>query len=1397
MATAGTAKRTNAEKTFSELSLTARHLAQVGAVFYGAGARTKLVQLSAASGWRTQQGRTLTVGSAAAAFKELSSMNVFVTPQTLRYAVAPEFQGLAIHDSIHEGTFDSLAKTVQSQLPRPKYYYSWSQDHKVLFARDLMVAFYQNDERTFSDLARATNDFPIVLDPYDAELFEKLHPQLQYHWVMTNARHIVDEGIGAAAVLEVLSPYAASQKELTGGLLEVWIDVCVARSSIPCLRSIEELTQGRYAAVRGCIDFLQGNFDAAEDAFEEGVRQLKKSTRKKKITLPGFPGVLHTLLQFRKQNSEGRARAKELLSAAKSQWNPYFDCTVDLISNALDCQTDADRPWDAYGACSAGIVTLITGWLWRWTCPLELPPVEFEEYRVLARRYRNVSLDWMADEFDRLTALATPSKTASKKNKNGKSAAANAQPAAKTPESVSLLNLVKPLEPWERSLAALETLTLPNGGAASAATTEGRVERMIWSLTLYQNGTNFVLKPFVQKVAKKGGWLKGRAISLKRLYEEFNNEPFDYLTDQDRDICRHIEEDVDYGGWRRYKDVSYELSTAALKRLVGHPLIFRGDDRTTLVELVEKEPRLIVQKNEDTGRVILSFDHLPPGNDDFQIVEDGPHRLKLLTFSEKQRRLRDIIGKKLEIPEAALDRVVGVVGPLASLMTVHSEVGGVEAAHSVEAESQPHLHLIPFQDGVRAEFHVRPFGEVGPFARPGEGGETVFADIEGKQTSARRVFDDETRLRDAVIAECSTLSEQDELEGIEATHDFYYPTALEAFELVTQLQPLMTAGQVVLHWPQGKKFQMAGHAGESQMQVRIRKDRDWFAASGKLVVNDDLSIDMMKLIELVEDSSSRFVTLDDGRVLALSEQLRRRVEEMGVFGDRLKNKMRFPAVRSAAIEEISDSLNVTTDKHWKDCLTRIREAGEVCPDVPSTLQTELRDYQVDGFRWLARLAHWGAGACLADDMGLGKTIQALALLLHRDEGGPALVVAPTSVTFNWMEEAARFAPTLNIRQFGNGDRDECLKDLGPRDVVVLSYGLLHFEAERFEKIDWHTAILDEAQAIKNTATKRSQAAMALSADFRVIMTGTPVENHLGELWNLFRFINPGLLGSQKLFNERFAGPIERDSSKGAKLRLKKLVQPFILRRTKSKVLQELPSRTEITLSVELTEEEAAFYEAIRRRAVEKLTEVSPDDKKQPQHLTILAEIMRLRRACCHPQLVMPESDLSSSKLKLFGDTIDELLAGKHKVLVFSQFVDHLSILRQELEQRNVAYQYLDGQTPVKQRQKRVNAFQSGDGDVFLISLKAGGTGLNLTAADYVIHMDPWWNPAVEDQAADRAHRIGQQRPVTIYRLITKGTIEEQIVELHSTKRDLADSLLEGTDSSRRLSLEELLAMLKG
>jgi len=439
---------------------------------------------------------------------------------------------------------------------------------------------------------------------------------------------------------------------------------------------------------------------------------------------------------------------------------------------------------------------------------------------------------------------------------------------------------------------------------------------------------------------------------------------------------------------------------------------------------------------------------------------------------------------------------------------------------------------------------------------------------------------------------------------------------------------------------------------------------------------------------------------------------------------------------------------------------------------------------------MTRLAEWEGGACLADDMGLGKTIQTLAILLHRSLIGPALVICPVSVMGNWIAEAQRFAPTLNVKTLGTTNRAQTLETLEAGDLLVSSYGLLQSEEKLFIEKEYATIVLDEAHVIKNFATKTSKATMQLKASFRVALTGTPLQNHLGEIWNLFNFVNPGLLGSMQHFNDTFVKP----DNEHARKYLRKLIAPFILRRTKSAVLDELPPKTEIVKKIQLSEAEMAFYEALRRQAI--LNIESGEGNQGTKHLQVLAEITKLRQASCNPSLVDANVNIASSKLATFIEIVDELIENKHRALVFSQFVSHLSIGRKALDGKGIKYQYLDGSTPIPERERSVKKFQSGEGELFLISLKAGGLGLNLTAADYVIHMDPWWNPAIEDQASDRAHRIGQTRPVTIYRLVAENTIEEKIIQLHSTKRDLAESLLEGSDQSARMSLNELVSLIQ-
>jgi len=372
-----------------------------------------------------------------------------------------------------------------------------------------------------------------------------------------------------------------------------------------------------------------------------------------------------------------------------------------------------------------------------------------------------------------------------------------------------------------------------------------------------------------------------------------------------------------------------------------------------------------------------------------------------------------------------------------------------------------------------------------------------------------------------------------------------------------------------------------------------------------------------------------------------------------------------------------------------------------------------------------------------------------------------------------------------------------LSSLKPNDLLITTYGLLQSEIDSFQKVHWRVAVLDEAQQIKNYQAKRSQAALSLNAQFKLVTTGTPLENNLSELWTIFEFIAPGLLGGRQHFQDKFAYPIEKFKDQEAAERLNQLIKPFLLRRKKEQVLKELPPKTEVTIMLEQSDSERAFYEAVRHQLVEQFSpQIQADPKRlEQERIRILAAITKLMQAACNPKLLDPTASVPSAKLEAFKQIVQGLVSEGHKTLVFSQFVKHLDIIRPALDTMGITYQYLDGSTPRQERIDAIEAFQDGQSDLFLISLKAGGLGLNLTRADFVIILDPWWNPAVEDQASDRAHRIGQTKPVTIYRLISQNTIESKIIALHQDKRDLAEQILAGADTPTTISAEELLKLI--
>ncbi len=949
-------------------------------------------------------------------------------------------------------------------------------------------------------------------------------------------------------------------------------------------------------------------------------------------------------------------------------------------------------------------------------------------------------------------------------------------------EFIGIIDLIPRLERWERALNALHNL-VPDTGKVDQVVEKSDL-RMIWTLEVGANQA--YLAPREQKIGKNGRWTKGKPVALKRLHEE--KAEFEYLSEQDRKICQCIGVNHEYRGY--WGKETYALSDRAITEAIGHPHIYWMDAQRydAPISVIRGEIQLLV--SEQKKQIHIALSHTP----DFQyasfVERTADDQVIVYPVNEQHHQIAEVLGETgLTAPKAAKQQVIDSLSSIASMLTVQSDIGGLAtSAESVESDQRLHIHLQPSGDGLQIDVYIQPFSGGGPIYRVGVGGVNVFAEIDGKALQTTRDLALEKQRLKQLMEACSELYPGTEGKWI-------FEEAETALEALLQLQELDET--VVLEWPKGKAIKISRETGIGNVQFSVRKEKDWFSVSGEVAIDDGQVMDMQSLMSILAASPGRFLQLEEGQVVALSRELRQRLDDISALGDGHGKKLNFHPLAAQVLDDLSDGMSVKAGKHWRDQVERLSEAADLEPVLPSTFQGELRDYQLVGYQWLSRLAHLGAGACLADDMGLGKTIQALALILSRAPDGPTLILAPTSVCNNWLEEGQRFAPTLNVQYLGAGNREVMLEQADSFDVIVCSYGLLHTEAEKLTAKSWRTIIADEAQAIKNALTKRSKAAMALQGDFKVITTGTPIENHLGELWNLFNFVNPGLLGSLKKFNERYASKIENQQDYATRQRLKRLLQPFILRRLKTDVLTELPARTEVTLHVELSEEERVFYEALRRNAMA-VMERSQEQGEQAgqQHLQVLAEITKLRRACCHPRLIMQESAIASSKLQAFEELVDELISNHHKALVFSQFVSHLSLLRELLDSKGVSYQYLDGSTGMKQRQQAVKAFQSGEGDLFLISLKAGGSGLNLTAADYVVHMDPWWNPAVEDQASDRAHRMGQKRPVTIYRLVAKDTIEDKIVDLHRHKRDLADSLLEGGDVGGKLSVDDMLALIQ-
>ncbi len=939
------------------------------------------------------------------------------------------------------------------------------------------------------------------------------------------------------------------------------------------------------------------------------------------------------------------------------------------------------------------------------------------------------------------------------------------------------MNIFPVKHSWEYAIDQLHHIVTDQVNEANQQIQE---KRLVWVL----DPASLKITVAEQVFRKNNTWGVPKPIALKRIY---NLDPkLDYLTPQDKIVITALDRET--YGWYDQEQFFWD-TRRTLMALIGHPFVFHSQNPDVPIELVQGAVELQVEKTEKGYHISLSrFSDEP----NIFLEQEATNRYRVIDFSDEMVSISKILSKQgMTVPFQAKDRVVNMICNAKTSIHIQSDVADDDLP-IFSGDATPCAHLFPIQEGLKVNLWVKPLGEQGSYYKAAQGKLSIIATVKTASGEERRKiirdFDKEKSNIIALIDQCRSLAEFNE-----NTDEWHINTLENSLELLLELEEYKKNNPLNIEWPKGQTLKVKQSISSKNLSLSIKGSQSWFEYEGEVRIDEDHVFAVKNLLDLLDQSQGRFIRLASGEFVALTEKFKKQLEDVRALSD--GNKI-YHLSTSSLRDLAEEAGSVKEDQTWLKHLKRLTAMEKYQSVIPSTLQAELRDYQKDGFAYLSRLAHWEIGACLADDMGLGKTVQAIALLLLHAQKGPCLVVAPTSVCFVWQEELTKFAPTLMPHKLYNlNDRKALIDSLGKMNILICSYGLLHQAGDLLLDKAWEMIILDEAQAIKNPATKRWKYATQLNGKCRIALTGTPVENHLGELWSIFRFLNPGLLGSLSSFQQRFSGPIEKYNDPVAKRALKNLVSPYILRRTKSEVLLELPPKIEQSILIEPTPEEVGFYEAVRVKALERINNLNHAEGKQTNRFSILAEITRLRQACCHAALVDENITIASSKIKNFLILVKNIIDNKHKALVFSQFVRYLDKIKEVLDQENINYQYLDGSTPIKDRQRAVDEFQAGVGDLFLISLKAGGTGLNLTAADYVIILDPWWNPAVEDQAADRAHRMGQMRPVTVYRLIMKNSIEEKILTLHKGKRDLAADLLSGSDVSGKISEEELMRLI--
>ncbi len=928
---------------------------------------------------------------------------------------------------------------------------------------------------------------------------------------------------------------------------------------------------------------------------------------------------------------------------------------------------------------------------------------------------------------------------------------------------------LKKQEAWTTTINNLEQiLKLP--GQATNPKLRSRVKFVMFDQS--------ILGLREQKLQPDGTWGEEKLLS----YSHYIDGGYPFMDETDEKIALALKE---YNRVRRNSSYRNEAE-AILPFLIGSDRVYGPHGP---IQITEEKPRvkfsividhILAESNVDTD----SDGHVYP----CKVTEDKDGNCTVVAPNPQQKRILELLLKSKTLPVTAAESLNDLSARMAGVIDVDtSALSLLKSAPTLQGTGKIIVQIQP--DEARSSYTIQwkalpiDAGEVR--FDPGEGvPEYIEADEEGKPYKV---------LRDL----------QKELDNMNDLTDFITGTpgysAFNGQKLeihhTENLLPLLEflhdrPDDYAMEWPEGTEIKFKGKAGASCWEIGLQTDINWFGIEGNVNVGGT-QVPIRKVLQEGDfsENASEFVRIGEKEYIRISKAIQRQL--LALQGMMTGGAMKVSKYQVGKLAEIlgMGGLPQIRNAEYQSQLDRMQEAYEMEPAVPANLNATLRDYQVDGYRWMARLAHWGAGGCLADDMGLGKTLQTIAFMLSRADQGPSLVIAPTSVVPNWESELQKFAPDLRPVVINNvRERAMTVRNTKPGDVVIASYGVLTNSTEALTEIKWNVICLDEAHQIKNRWTKVSKSAMDLEGDSRIILTGTPVQNSLNDLWNLFQFINPGMLGKFEHFKEKYFSKNEDEAEKKLES-LKQLTQPFILRRTKDQVLDELPKKTEIDYMVKLSQAEMDSYEKMRGFFAGELEDSGAAD------ISVFEGLTKLRLACCSQEIQNPLWGGGSSKLDEMKYLLQRIFTPTSHILIFSQFTSFLGLAKKVLEDIGIPFLYLDGATPLEQRAELVQKFQSGESQMFLISLKAGGLGLNLTAANYVILMDPWWNPSIEEQAIDRAYRIGQTQDVTVIRMLAEHTIEQKIVRLQDKKRNISDNILQGTGTSNTLTFEEIVEMV--